>query len=173
MDDGQLQSTFVLLTDWRGHVVWTSKFDAKVQVGELAWSRLQPESKTRAADAHARAASLRQTQCISVINEDDEHFRCWLWPLETPEIAVCTLGLEVPKALSQLTERELECMNLLALGLPVAEIAARLDLSVSTVHTHFKRAREALGLENLEALISLAARYCYPPSQSLVRSESA
>jgi DNA-binding CsgD family transcriptional regulator len=173
MVDGQLQHTFVILTDWRGHVVWNSKFDAKVQAGELAWARLKPESKTRAAEAHARAASLRQTQCISVVNVEDQHFRCWLWPLETPEIAVCALGLEVPKELSELTERELECLNLLALGLPVAEIAERLDISVSTVHTHLKRAREALRLDNLEALISLAARYCYPPSQSLLQRTGA
>lgn len=173
MDDSQLQHTFVILTDWRGHVVWTSKYDAKVQAGELAWSRLKPESKTRAAEAHARAASLRETQFISVVNQENQHFHCWLWPLETPEIAVCALGLEVPKELSELTERELECMNLLALGLPVAEIAQRLDISVSTVHTHLKRVREALKLDNLEALISVAARYCYPRSQPLLRSESA
>jgi DNA-binding CsgD family transcriptional regulator len=173
MIEGRLQHTFVMLTDWRGHVVWTSKFDALTKIGELAWAHLTPESKLRAAEAHAQVASLRRSQSVSVVNVDGEHFRCWMWPLETPEIAVCALGLQVPKELADLTEREMTCLQMLATGLPVAEIAQRLDVSVSTVHTHLKRSREALGVDNLESLISFAARYCYPPAEALVRTENA
>lgn len=173
MIEERLQHTFVILTDWRGHVVWTSKFDALTKIGELAWSHLTPDSKQRAAEAHARVASLRRTESVTVVNVSGEHFRLWMWPLDTPEIAVCALGLQVPPELCELTDREMTCLQMLATGMPVAEIATRLDVSVSTVHTHLKRSREALGIDNLEALISFAARYCYPPEQALVRTESA
>jgi DNA-binding CsgD family transcriptional regulator len=112
-------------------------------------------------------------QGVSVVNMDGLHFRCWMWPLDSPEIAVCALGMSVPKELADITEREMSCLQLLALGLPVTEIAERLDISVSTVHTHLRRAREALKLDHFEALISFAARFCYPPAEALARSESA
>jgi DNA-binding CsgD family transcriptional regulator len=162
-----LQSTFVVLSDWRGRVVWHSKEDAATQIGELAWSHLQTKSQELAKETFAKVASLREPSSVLVVNERGQHLRCWLWPLDNPEIAVCTLGIVVPEGLSKISGRELECLQLLAAGTTVGEISQKLDISVSTVHTHLKNARETLGLENLESLISFSARYCYPPSKPL------
>lgn len=48
------------------------------------------------------------------------------------------------------------------MGFDTQQIAARLDVSLSTVHTHLRRAREKLKLPSVEALISFAARYSFP-----------
>jgi two-component system nitrate/nitrite response regulator NarL len=74
--------------------------------------------------------------------------------------------------LSLLTARESECLELLAQGVDSREMARELDVSLSTVHTHLKHAREKLGLPNVESLISFAARYCYPAYHPLVRQHA-
>lgn len=92
-----------------------------------------------------------------------------MWPLDSPDVAVCVLGMRIPAELGRLTKREKECLELLARGTETRDIAKQLDVSLSTVHTHLKRSREKLGLPNVEALISFAARYCYPPHDPLSR----
>jgi DNA-binding CsgD family transcriptional regulator len=77
-------------------------------------------------------------------------------------MAVCILGLHIPGNLARLSQRERDVLDWLAQGFETREIAEKLDVSISTIHTHLKHAREKLGLPNLEALISFAARYCYP-----------
>jgi DNA-binding CsgD family transcriptional regulator len=74
--------------------------------------------------------------------------------------------------LNRLTGRECECLELLAQGIDTRDIATQLDVSLSTVHTHLKRAREKLGLPNVESLISFGARYCYPPHHPLIRQQA-
>jgi DNA-binding CsgD family transcriptional regulator len=165
------ETVFVMLCDWRGRIVWNSALEALSEVGDLAWANLTEESQERAKATHAKVASLRETEKLEVENRLGLHYRCWMWPLESPEIAVCVLGVEVPAALSQLTEREHECLELLAQGLETREIGRRLDVSVSTVHTHLKHARGKLGLASVEALISFAARYCYPRANPLLRDD--
>ena len=78
------------------------------------------------------------------------------------------LAIRIPRELALLTERERECLNLLAKGVETRVIAEQLDVSISTVQTHFKRAREKLGLLTSEALASVAARYCYPTDKPLI-----
>lgn len=170
MTDPQLNNVFVLLSDWRGHIVWTSNSSGLAKVGDVAWSFLTEESQRRAKDAHSRVATLRETHTLQVENIRGTHYRFWLWPLDSPSIAVCGLGREVPAALSELTERENECLALLAQGIETSEIAQRLDVSVSTVHTHLKRSREKLGIQTIEALISFSARNCYPPNLPMASS---
>jgi DNA-binding CsgD family transcriptional regulator len=75
-------------------------------------------------------------------------------------VAVCALAVHMPDELALLTSREQDCLKLLAYGMSTAKIAAKLKIAVSTVHTHFKRARDKLNLSSLEALISFAARHC-------------
>jgi DNA-binding CsgD family transcriptional regulator len=75
--------------------------------------------------------------------------------------------MRLPANINQLTEREHECLELVAQGIETQQIARRLDVSLSTVHTHMRRAREKLDLPSLEALISFAARYLYPADVSL------
>jgi hypothetical protein len=57
-------------------------------------------------------------------------------------------------------------MQWLGEGHSAATIAARLDVSISTVHTHLKRAREKLRLPGVESLIGFAARYCVADRES-------
>ena len=84
-------------------------------------------------------------------------------------MAACILTKRIPTELRLLTVRESECLELLAQGFDTHEIGKELDVSLSTVHTHLKRAREKLGLSDIESLISFAARYCYPAHHPLVQ----
>jgi DNA-binding NarL/FixJ family response regulator len=94
------------------------------------------------------------------VDDQGEHFRVWMWPLDSPEVAVCAVCIHVPDELALLTNREQDCLKLLAHGWTADRIAKQLKIAVSTVHTHFRRSREKLNLPSLEALISFSARYC-------------
>ncbi|HXY33158.1 MAG TPA: helix-turn-helix transcriptional regulator [Planctomycetaceae bacterium] len=110
---------------------------------------------------------LRRSQQFEVIDKEGNRFRGWAWPLDSPDVALCALYLEIPHNLSLLTAQERRCLELLARGLETRPIAGKLDVSTSTVHTHMRRAREKLGLRSFAALVSFAARYCYPADRPL------
>lgn len=163
MSDTTLDDTFVALCDWHGHLVWTSKSKSLLQAGEFVWTRLAEGSQETMKATLARVVTLREQQILEIQNELGQQFRVWLWPLESPAIAVCVLGMRIPGEISLLAQRELDCLRLLAQGHSTNSIASDLDISVSTVHTHLRRAREKLELTSSEALIGFAARYCRPP----------
>ena len=167
MPEAILSETFIMLCDWRGRCTWTSGGALPVKVGELVWERLASDSQEQAKLALGKVVALRESQQLEVVHQDGDRFRGWLWPLDCPEMAVCILGLRIPGALAQLTDRERACLELLAQGLETRQLAEKLDVSLSTVHTHLKHAREKLGLTSIEALISFAARYCYPAGRPL------
>jgi DNA-binding CsgD family transcriptional regulator len=167
--DASSNGTFVILSDWRASVLWRSHAESPLQVGELAWRHLDAPSQEEAKQVFSRVVALRETASLEVTNERGNRFRIWMWPLESPDIAVCVLGMEIPAQLGTLTKREKECLELLACGTSTNDIARKLDMSLSTVHTHLKRSREKLELDGIEALISFAARYCYPAEQMLAR----
>ncbi len=169
MLDAALGSVFVMLCDWRGRVTWANSIGEYTAVGDFAWSNLDDGSQQATKSMFSRVVMLRETQSIDVTNQQGLRFRCWLWPLDSPEVAVCSLITRIPAELGRLTKREKECLELLAHGTETREIAKRLDISLSTTHTHLKRSREKLGLPNVEALISFAARYCYPPHDPLAQ----
>jgi DNA-binding CsgD family transcriptional regulator len=171
MNDAATENVFVMLCDWRGHIVWASNPEQQQKVGQFAWVNLPPHYQEVAKEALSKVASLRQSQMMQVENLQGRRFRCWLWPLDSPQTAVCALLREVPAALNELSDRERECLELLAQGIETREIAERLNVSLSTVHTHMKRAREKLDLDGVEALISFAARYCYPATGSLLHDD--
>jgi DNA-binding CsgD family transcriptional regulator len=164
-----LADTFVMLCDWRGRSTWMSGGDFPVKVGEFIWEHLSPESRNQAKLALGQVIAIRESQELEVVYLNGDRFRGWLWPLDTPDVAVCILGSRIPGKLSRLSERERDVLDWLAQGLEPRAIAESLDISGSTVHTHLKHAREKLGLRSLEALISFAARYCYP----VIRPENA
>jgi len=170
MPDATLPDTFVMLCDWRGHCVWVSADETLVQVGDLAWTHLSAASQEAAKRALGRVATLREREQVEVVNRHRRRFHCWLFPLDSPEVAVCVLGVLVPNNLNKLTDREREILEQLGAGVETRMIAQRLDVSISTVHTHLRRARKKLGLSSVEALIAFAARYCYPVDCPLVRS---
>ena len=72
------------------------------------------------------------------------------------------LTIGIPAELKSLTERERDVLGHLAMGNTTKEIAKELDVSTSTVHSHLRKSREKLSLNNIEALTGFAARYCHP-----------
>ncbi len=167
MSDATLEDTMVGLCDWRGRCTWISGDDVPLKVGEFIWQHLTVDSQEEAKTMLARVVSLRESATIEVDNRRGERIRARLWPLDSPDVAVCVLSMRIPKRLTKLTKRERDCLELLAQGLESRLIATQLDISMSTFHTHMKRAREKLGLKSMEALIGFAARYCYPIGRPL------
>lgn len=162
-----LADIFVMHCDWRGRCAWTSGGELPVKVGEFIWERLSPESSDHAKVALGQVVAIRENQQLEVVHRNGDRLREWLWPLDSPDMAVCILGSRIPSNLGVLSKRELDVLDWLAQGFEPRAIAERLDVSISTTHTHLKHAREKLGLPSLEALISFSARYCYPISRPL------
>jgi DNA-binding CsgD family transcriptional regulator len=160
MPDATLDGTYVCICDWHGRVIWISGDHPLAKPGDLVWQHLEDESQEMAKIGLARVVSLGEQATLELTNRRGDHFRSWLWPLQSPEIAVCVLSITIPKELGLLTDREREVLGLLALGHTTREIAKELDVSASTVHTHLRRAREKLSLPSVESLTGFAARYC-------------
>jgi DNA-binding CsgD family transcriptional regulator len=168
MSDATLESVAIVLCDWRGHVQWSSRLSSGWKIGDYAWINLNAQSQEVAKHEFAKVVALRETRTIEVANRDGNRFRCWIWPLDSPDLAACILVRQIPGELERLSTRETKCLELLAQGIDTREMAGQLDISLSTVHTHLKRAREKLGLPNVESLISFAARHCYPQTNPLI-----
>jgi DNA-binding CsgD family transcriptional regulator len=160
--DATLEDTFVVLCDWHGRIAWRSVGSERLQIGDPVWKNLTAKSKEKVRTAVASVASLRENCMLDVENDRNEVCRVWMWPLTDPEIAICILGIFIPRELVLLTEREKGCLRYLAQGLTTRDIAKELDIGLTTVHTHLRRSREKLGLTTAEALIGFAARYFYP-----------
>jgi DNA-binding CsgD family transcriptional regulator len=168
MSDALLNTAFVVLCDWRGRCVWLSSEELLTKPGDLLWEYLSEPSQEVVRDLLARVVALKEASRFQVTSREGDFFRGWLWPLDSPAVAVCVLAIRVPADLNLLTERERECLEFLARGIETKQIADQLNVSVSTIHTHMKRAREKMGLSTVEELIAFAARHCYPASEPLV-----
>lgn len=167
MPNATMGDTHVVLCDWRGRCIWTSAPERLLRIGEFAWAHLTPASQEQAKTALAEVIALRETRQLEVTNPRGDLFRAWLWPLDSPDVAVCALGVHVPRELNRLSKRERQCLEMMAQGKETRAIAKKMHVSVSTIHTNMKRAREKLGLNSVEALISFAARYCFPADRPL------
>jgi DNA-binding CsgD family transcriptional regulator len=165
--------TTVTLCDAAGRMIWTSSPNPVYKPGPFIWEYAAPEDREKCKNAISRAVVLREPQEFDAETQVGEHYHCWIWPLNSPELAVCVLAVQVPAEMKRLSARERLSIGLLAEGRTTREIAKELDVSVSTVHTHFRRARKKLKLRSVEELIGFAARYCYPASAPLVNSEMA
>jgi DNA-binding CsgD family transcriptional regulator len=169
MSDATLENVFIVLCDWRGHIQWSTRASSFWKVGDLVWINLTHDSQEVARTEFSQVVALREMRSIEVSNQQGVMYRCWIWPLDSPDMAACVLAKPVPPELNLLTSRERECLELLSQGIETNVMARELNVSLSTVHTHLKRAREKLGLPNVETLISFSARYCYPAYHPLVR----
>lgn len=67
-------------------------------------------------------------------------------------------GGAAPRLIDRLTERELEVLRQVALGLSTKEIAARLDISARTVETHRSHIMRKLELRSVALLTQFALR---------------
>ena len=162
MLDTTLDGTYVTLCDWHGRVIWLSGTKGRLKIGDYVWQYVAQEQQEHVKTAVSRVATLGELLNINCDNQDGEHIKSWLWPLLSPEMAICVLSIIMPKELFSLSKREMETLGLLALGHDTKEIAEELGVSVSTVHTHLKRSKEKTGTRNMESLAAFAARYCYP-----------
>ena len=161
MSDPILDGSFVVICDWHGRVIWLNSDQPDLKVNDFAWRYIVDKQQEQCKTALSRVVTLRESQVYDCDNLKGDHFRCWMWPLQSSDMAVCILSTIMPRELKLLSKRERETLNLLAQGYDTKEIATQLDVSVSTVHTHLKRAREKTGSRNLESLAAFAARYCY------------
>ena len=156
-----LVDTCVLLCDWHGQIAWKSATEDRAKIGDEIWKHTVNASKDELRAAVASVVTLRENCVLDVESERNEHFRFWMWPLNDPEIAVCILVRRIPNELALLTEREKACLMCLSQGKTTRAIAKELEIGLTTVHTHLRRSREKLGLDNGDALIGFAARHFY------------
>ena len=161
--DMTLASTYVLLCDWHGRVVWKSGVGDRMVIGEEIWKYAAKKSMEKMRAALASVVALREQCMIEVESDRGDHFRFWMWPLNEPEIAVCVLALRIPSGIALLTDRERSCLRCLAQGMSTRDIAKELSIGLTTVHTHLRRTREKLGSISAESLIGFAARYFFVP----------
>ena len=152
----------VILCDGQGVIIWTNHPNPDYKPGVPIWDYASDENRELIKDRISRAAFLNEPQEFEAGAILGEHYRVWVWPLKSSEVRVCLVGLQVPDEIDSLTARERKCLESLALGRSTAEIAAQFDVSVSTVHTHLKRARDKLNIHTIEHLIAFASRYLPP-----------
>ncbi len=154
----------VTLCDAQGEMIWTNHPNPVYKPGVRIWEYAAEQNRELVKDRVSRAVFLNEPQEFDASTDQGEHFHVWVWPLTTVDLGVCLVGMRMPDELRLLTARERECLQCLAIGRSTAEIAAEFDVSVSTVHTYMKRAREKLNLPNMEHLIAFASRYLPPPA---------
>lgn len=65
---------------------------------------------------------------------------------------------ETKRRVSPLSEREMDCLRLVAQGLTPKQVSTRLGISVGTVRNHLERARIRCGLDSTLAVCTLAMR---------------
>jgi DNA-binding CsgD family transcriptional regulator len=171
--DATLDSVSVLLCDWHGLLVWKSTAGARLQIGDYVWKGATKRSIESMRSAVASVVTLRESRTLEVENERGEFFRVRMWPRNEPEIAVCLLAMLIPGEIALLTEREKACLRLLAQGQSTRDIAKKLGIGLTTVHTHLRRCREKLALDSPEALISFAARYFFAPKSGELQTLAA
>lgn len=162
--------TTVTLCDAAGHMIWTSSPNPAYKPGPFIWEYASPEDREKCQNAVSRAVVLREPQEFDASTHLGEHYHVWIWPLNSPELAVCMLAVQVPAEVRSLSPRERGALELLAEGRSTSEIAEEMGVSVSTVHTHFRRARKKLKLRSVEGLIGFAAKFCYPATAPLNNS---
>ena len=165
MSIGTTVTPHVALCDSQGVLVWTNHpnpaYRPGVPIWECADDRNREEIKVRV----SRAVFLNEPQEFETVTSLGEYYRIWIWPFETNDLRICFVGLRLPDEVALLTARERNCLERLAIGRSTAEIAAEFDVSVSTVHTHMKRARAKLHIRTMEHLIAFASRFLPPPAQ--------
>lgn len=160
MPDRTDVTPIVTICDATGVLIWTSDPQGTDQLGSPVWDYFASQDRELVKDRISRAAFLREPQEIDVDSDQDQRHHVWIWPLMKDNMGVCLTAVRIPDEIRLLTAREIECLQRLGAGRSSSEIAAEFELSLSTVHTHLRRAREKLSLATIEQLIAFAARHC-------------
>jgi len=140
-------------------MIWTNHPNPAYEPGVPVWDYADEANRELVKDQIARALFLNEAQEFEASNTAGEHYHVWIWPMKAENLGVCVVGVRMPDEIKLLTPRERECLEMLAQGHATSEIASAYDVSVSTVHTYMKRAREKLQLSSMEQLIAFASRY--------------
>jgi DNA-binding CsgD family transcriptional regulator len=172
MPDRVSATPCVALCDAQGRLVWTTNPDPKYPEGIQVWDYVTGKDADALRDHIARAVFLQQPQQFEATSQSGEYYRMWMWvwPITGKDKGVCIVGVRIPDEIKLLTPREHDCLKLMAVGKSSTAIAKALGVSLSTVHTFQRRAREKLQLSSLGALIAFASRYCFPSSPPLSKS---
>ncbi|MCA9188576.1 MAG: helix-turn-helix transcriptional regulator, partial [Planctomycetales bacterium] len=131
----------------------------KTQVGDLGWSNMIDGDAERFKEAFSRTATLHERHILEIESRNGLRYRIWLWPVGNPEMAVCTFNLLIPFEIGKLSDREREFLELLAHGQTLKQIAATLDVSLSTINSHMRNVRRKLKLSAPNEVVSFAARF--------------
>lgn len=163
----------VTVCDSRGVMLWTNHPSPAYKPGVPVWEYADPGNREVVKDQIARAVFLNEPQEFEASNDKGEHYHVWVWPMTSANLGVCIIGVRMPDDVKLLTNRERECLEMLAQGHSTAQISAKYDVSLSTVHTYLRRSREKLHLGSLEQLIAFASRYLPPqlPDDDVKKSE--
>jgi DNA-binding CsgD family transcriptional regulator len=151
----------VSLCDSEGHLVWTSFKEPLRPIGTYVWEYAAKQNQEQVKSAISRVLGLHEPQEYEAADLNGDYYRVWMWPVDLGQVVVSILAIRIPSEICVLSPRERICLHLLAQGHSTGAIAAELDVSLSTVHTHMQRARAKLKLPSIESLIGFAARYSY------------
>lgn len=163
---------FVAICDWNGVLQWLSTDGIRGKVGQPGWAYLCPEDAERVKTAVSRTVTLNERHVLEACADNGNRYRIWLWPIGTPELAVCSFNLLIPSEVGKLTVKEREFMRLLGAGEGIKGIATKMDVSINTAHTHMRRVREKLGLKSTHEAVAFAARFFAPLRNTDIRSPS-
>ena len=155
---------FVAICDWNGVVKWLSNHTIKTKVGDLGWSNMPPEDAEKFKQAFARTASLHEKAQVEIESLNGLRYRIWMWSIGNPDLAVCTFNLLIPSEIKLLTAKERELMEQLATGSTIKQIAANLDVSVNTLHTHSRNIRSKLKLGGSGEVAAYAIKFFHHSS---------
>ena len=150
---------FVAICDWNGVVKWLSNHTIKTQVGDLGWSNMPANDAEMFKSAFARTATLNEKSQVEIESLNGLRYRIWMWSIGNPDLAVCTFNLLVPSEIKLLTTKERELLEELATGASMKETAAKLDVSVNTLHTHSRNIRSKLKLNSSNEVAAYAVKF--------------
>ena len=101
----------VMLCDWRGRCTWASTGNLPVTIGKFVWENLSAASQEDAKVAIGRVVALRETRQLEVADQQGIRFRGWLWPLDSPDVAVCILAVRIPRNLAKPRSENVSASN--------------------------------------------------------------
>jgi DNA-binding NarL/FixJ family response regulator len=138
-------------------------FDSKIQMLVLSMHD-EAVYALRALKAGARAYVMKSDLAGKVVEAIRRIGKGHLYISENVAgqmLSQLTLGrsIETDSPVSNLSDRELEVVNLIGNGRPTREIAAKLHISIKTVETHRAHIKRKLNIKNATQLVQFCVRW--------------